>query len=72
MFALPGADPGFPIGGGANPLEGAPTSDFAKISKKTHEIENIWAVKRAHTQGIPLRSTTGYAFTPEWVSPQLK
>ena len=34
-------DPGFPIGGGANPREG-PTYDFAKISKKKlHKIEKI-------------------------------
>ena len=35
------ADPGFPLGGGANP-PGAPAYDFAKFSKKSHEIERIW------------------------------
>ena len=29
------ADPGFPLGGGANPPGGAPTYDFAKFSQKT-------------------------------------
>ena len=38
----PGADPGFPVGGGANPPGGgAPTYDFAKFCEKLHEIENI-------------------------------
>ena len=36
------ADPGLPQGGGANsPGEGAPTYDFAKFSRKLHEIERI-------------------------------
>ena len=34
------ADPGFPVGGGANPL-GASTYDFAKFCEKLHEIEKI-------------------------------
>ena len=39
---LTGADPGFPIAGGANPRgRGAPTYDFAKFSKELHEIEKI-------------------------------
>ena len=37
---LPGADPGFPVGGGANP-PGAPTYDLAKFCEKLHEIEKI-------------------------------
>ena len=37
------ADPGFLRGGGTNPRGGgAPTYDFAKFSKKMHEIERIW------------------------------
>ena len=35
------ADPGFPRGGGANSPGGGPTYDFAKFSKKLHEIEKI-------------------------------
>ena len=35
---LAGADPGFSIGGGTNPL-GGPTYDFAKFSRQLHEIE---------------------------------
>ena len=39
----PGADPGFPVGGGANPPGGGrtPTYDFAKFPKQLHEIEKI-------------------------------
>ena len=38
------ADPGFPRGAGANSSGrgGAPTYDFAKFSRKLHEIERIW------------------------------
>ena len=36
-----GADPGFLVGGGANPPGGVPTYDFAKFRKKLHEIEKI-------------------------------
>ena len=33
-------DPGFPVGGDANP-RGAPAYDFVKFCEKLHEIENI-------------------------------
>ena len=37
------ADPGFPLGGDANPRGGgAPTYEFAKFSQKMHAIERIW------------------------------
>ena len=36
-----GADPGFPVGGGADPLAGAPTYDFVKFSQYLHENEKI-------------------------------
>ena len=40
--SLTGADPGFPVGRGANPLgRGSPTYDFVKFSQKLHEIEKI-------------------------------
>ena len=60
-----GADPGFPVGGGANPPEGAPTYDFAKFREKLHEIEKILG----HRGARPLKSTTGtdyifYVFGP--------
>ena len=51
-----GADPGFPVGGGANPRrgEGVPTYDVVKFSKKQHEIEKKlgdggWAPPRSAT-----------------------
>ena len=36
-----GADTGFPVGGGADPMGGAPTYDFVKFSEKLHEIEKL-------------------------------
>ena len=41
MIVLAGADPGFPVAGGANPPGGAPTYDFAKFREKLHDIEKI-------------------------------
>ena len=43
MFAVAGADPGFPVGGGANRRGGggAPKYEIAKFSEKLHEIEKI-------------------------------
>ena len=35
------ADPGFSQGGANTPV-GAPTYDFAKFSRKLHEIKRIW------------------------------
>ena len=44
---VPVADPGFPVGGCANPPgEGVLICNFAKIFKKLHEIEKIWALGR--------------------------
>ena len=44
----------FPEEGAPTPGGGAPTYDFAIFSQKLHEIERIWARRRA-----PLRSATG-------------
>ena len=46
---LSGADPGFPVEVGANIPGGAPKYDFAKFSKKLHEIENILGRRGVHT-----------------------
>ena len=51
----PVADQGFPQGGGANPPSGAPTYEFAKFSRKLHEIERIWTPK-GYTSLARLRS----------------
>ena len=49
--ALPTAvDLGFPIGWGAN-SPGAPTHDFAKFSKKLHEIKKILGCGRPRRSG---------------------
>ena len=50
---LTGADPGFPVGGGANPLGGAPTYDFAKFCEKLHEIEKILGRRGGRAPGAP-------------------
>ena len=47
-----GADPGFPVGGGPDPM-GAPTYDFAKISIKLHEIEKILGHRGDRRRGAP-------------------
>ena len=47
-----GTDPGFPVGGGANP-RGAPTYDFAKISEKLHEIEKDWGRRGGRAWRVP-------------------
>ena len=51
----PGADPGFPVGGGANPPGGreAPTYDFAKFCEKLHEIDKILAVVGGRPRRAP-------------------
>ena len=46
-------DPGFPVGGGADPL-GAPTYDFVKFSKKLHEIKTILGRRGVHAGDAPL------------------
>ena len=59
---LSGANPGFPVGGGANPPGVVPTYDFAKFSEKLHEIEKILVQWEggAHARGAPLRSATAF------------
>ena len=47
-----GADPGFPVGGDANPPGVVPTYDFAKFCKTLHEIEKILGC-RGHAPGAP-------------------
>ena len=43
--SLAGADPGFPVGGGANP-PGAPTYDFANFwEKNCMKMRKFWAVE---------------------------
>ena len=47
------ADPGFPRGGGTNPLGGGPTYDFAKFSQKLHKIERISTPEGRHASLAP-------------------
>ena len=53
LLLLSGADPGFPVGGGDDPLGGVPTYDFVKFSKKLYEIEKILGHRGARW-GAPL------------------
>ena len=54
LYDPEGADPGFPVGGGAEPTgDGAPTYDFAKFKKKLYEIE-----KSLGHGGVPERPLT--------------
>ena len=48
-----GADPEFPVGGGANPGE-MPIYKFARFSQKLHEIKKILVRRRARAGGAPL------------------
>ena len=58
----PGTDPGFPVGGGADPLAGTPTYNFVKCSEKLHEIEKILGHGGGGRQGCPPKSATGHHF----------
>ena len=63
-----GADPGFPVGGGANP-RGAPTYDFVKFSEKLHEIEKILGRRGGRAPGAPPpKSATGSNYASIHVS----
>ena len=53
-----GADPGFPVGGGADSLGGGPTYDFVKLSQKLHEIEKILGRRGGARRERPLGSAT--------------
>ena len=54
-----GADPRFPVEGGTNHPWGAPTYEFAKFSKKLHEIEKILGRGGGHVPGAPPKCATG-------------
>ena len=58
---LAGADPGFPVGGGANPPGGRQHMILPNFAKKLHEIEKILYPKSAtvwEQQTYPLFSIT--------------
>ena len=67
MFS--GADTGFPVGGGADPLGGgAPTYDFVKFSEKLHEIEKILGRGGARAGCTPPKSATGSDLMERFIS----
>ena len=56
---VPGADPGFPVGGDANPPEGGTNIyDFAKFTEKLHEIEKILDHRGSARRRHPFGSAT--------------
>ena len=59
LYNYQGRIQGFPVGGGADPLGGAPTYDFVKFSKKLYEIEKILG-RRGGRRVRPPKSATDY------------
>ena len=56
----PGADPGFPVGGGANLLGGGANLQFCQKFPKYHmKLRKFWAVGGRMPGVPPLRSATG-------------
>ena len=50
------ADPGFPVGGGVDPLEGAWTSDLGTFRQKCMQNERTGSRRRGRAPGTPPRS----------------
>ena len=56
LIWLPVADPGFPVGGGAEPLGGAPTSDVGAFQQKRKNLIMLGGARRRRPPG----SANGY------------
>ena len=55
-----GADPGFPLGGGANPPGGGANLCFCQKFPKNHmKLRKFWVMGGVRAGGAPLRSATG-------------
>ena len=52
-----GADPGFPVGWGANPSGGTPTYDLPNFAKNCMKLRKFWTVGR-RTPGAAPKSVT--------------
>ena len=58
-FLVTGADPGFPVGGGANPLGGRQHTILPNFPKNCMKLRKFWwSVGGALAGGAPLRSAT--------------
>ena len=57
---MAGADPGFPVGGGADPRGGRQHMIFVKFSEKLHEIENILGRGGGARRVRPPKSATAW------------
>ena len=60
------ADPGFPRGGGANPL-GVPTCNFAKFFQKLYEIEKNWTPRGVRVPRTPSPRSQIRHWTNQWL-----
>ena len=49
-----GADPGFPVGGVADPLGGCQHTILSNFLKNCMKSRNFWAVGGLHARGAPL------------------
>ena len=43
-MALPGADPGFPVGGGTDPIGGGQHTILSNVPKNCMKLRKFWAV----------------------------
>ena len=58
---ISGVDPGFPVGGGANPLrEGCQHTILPNFPKNCMKLRKFWAVEGPAPGTLPLRSATVY------------
>ena len=70
-WILAGADPGFPVEGGANPPGRAPTYDFAKIFQKTAWNWEKFGSWGARAGGAPLDPPLLSDETKLWIQLQV-
>ena len=65
VMSLTGADPGFHVGGGANPLGEAPTYDYPNFAKNCMKLRKFWAVGGGARRGCPLNPPLTYIHASE-------
>ena len=65
-----GADPGFPVGGGANPPGGRQHMILPNFAKNCMKLRKFWAVGGARAGCAPPKSATAFVcyFFPEFLT----